>query len=129
MKALILSVLLVSVSGCASVQEMIPSFWDSNQSARIVDVRLSAEEFDCDLPHLAQIDRIRSQLRWFDLYSESKGPRQTDVRRALEPLNQTVTEFRDRTAKEQGSVAYCRLKVTAIRIQSARAAQAVLGRF
>lgn len=127
MKALILAVALLG--GCTHIQEMIPSFWDANQSARITDVRLAAEEFDCDRPHLAQIDRIQSNLRWFDLYSESKGPRQTDVRTALKPLNETVSEFRARTVISEGSTSYCRLKVTAIRTQAARAASAVQGRF
>ncbi len=118
------------LTGCASVQEIIPSFWDDNQSARITDFRLRAEQFRCDQPHLPQIQALRSDLRWFDLYSESKGPRQADVRRALRPLSETLEEFRVRTETQgEGSQTYCRLKVQNLQLQSQRAAQAILRRF
>lgn len=127
MKTLILAA--VFLGGCAQIQGIVPSFWDDNQSARIVDVRLSAEQFDCAKPHMPQILALKSQLRWFDLYSESKGARQQDVRAALKPLADTVEEFRVRTAVAEGSATYCRIKVQTIQTQAARVAGAVLGRF
>lgn len=127
-KILIIS-LVVLAQGCSTIVSKVPSFWDDNQSARITDVRLAAEQFDCSQPHLAQIQAIRSHIRWFDLYSESKGLRQTDVRSAVKPLADTVEEFWVRTQKSQGSEAYCRIKVKNIQTQAERVSRAVLGRF
>jgi len=61
------------------VQSWVPSFWDDNQSAKIVDVRLAVDRLDCSQPQLAQISVIRDDLRWFELYSTSKGQLQKDV--------------------------------------------------
>lgn len=122
-------ILTLALGGCSTIQGLVPSFWDDNQSAKITDVRLSAEQFRCEDPHLAQIQVLRSQIRWFELYSESKGSRQQDVQRAIKPLSDTVEEFYQRTLKSQGSLSYCQIKVKNIQQQAARVSQAVLGRF
>lgn len=122
--------LVALLTGCAQISGVVPSFWDDNQAARITDFRLRAEQFRCDQPHLAQIQALSADLRWFDLYSESKGARQQDVRGALRPLWATLEEFRVRTESQgEGSQTYCRLKVQNLQLQSQRAAQAILGRF
>ena len=133
MLAKIITVLAaILVQGCAqiaSLQGQIPSFWDDNQSARITDIRVAAEEFRCEEPQLPQLQRLRSQILWFDLYSEGKGPRQDDVRRALRPLRDTVEEFHKRTLTSQGSLTYCQIKVKILQQQAQRVSRAVLGRF
>ena len=46
-KLLAAAVILVTVTGCAVLEKgvaMIPSFWDDNQSAKIVDVRQTIEQ-------------------------------------------------------------------------------------
>ena len=128
MKRLILIMALL-VSGCASIKDMIPSFWDDQQAAKIVDIRLAAERFDCASPHLAQITRIRDDIRWFDLYSKGKGWRQNDVLKLVAPLGETVEDFYKRTQDKEGSQAYCKIKRQIMITQSSRAAEAVLGRF
>ena len=47
-------VLAVALTGCASVKDMIPSFQDPNQSAKIIDVRQSVAQLDCKQPHAPQ---------------------------------------------------------------------------
>jgi hypothetical protein len=130
MKNVIAALLIaVTVSGCSTVKSWIPSFWDDNQSASIVTVRLKVDRFDCAGDQLAQISGIRDQLRWFELYSESKGWRQQDVQRITEPMRATVEDFYQRTVKQPGSAAYCQGKKMIMQQQSRRAAEAILGRF
>lgn len=129
MKTITVIIAAVMLTGCATVKDWIPSFWDDNQSQAIVDVRLQVDRFDCDREHLPQVAAIRDRLRWFELYSESKGWRQQDVRRITKPMQETVEDFYQRSQKQQGSAAYCRSKQMIMRQQSSRAAEAILGRF
>lgn len=128
MKNLII-ILAVFLMGCSTIQSMIPSFSDPLQSEKIVSIRLAAERFDCAQPHLAQIARIRDDIRWFDLYSRGKGWRQNDVLSLVAPLGETVEDFYKRTQDREGSQAYCKIKRTIMITQSSRAAEAILGRF
>jgi hypothetical protein len=99
--------LLVGISGCAG---MLPSFWDDNQSKKIIDVRQTVAHLDCAQPHLPQAQKIQHQLEWFQLYSESKGYLQQDVLILIKPMQETVNDFVKRSKTSQGSVAYCELK-------------------
>jgi len=126
MRKLILVVALV-LSGCANIQSWVPSFWDDNQSARIVDVRLNIERVDC-VNALPGVSRVRDDLAWFALYSESKGVLQKDVIRLITPMQATVEDWHARTV-QGSSTTYCELKKSVMRQQAQRAAGAVLGRW
>ncbi len=121
--------LAVSLSGCANIKEMVPSFWDDNQSAKIVDVRYSVEILDCSKPHLPQAEKIEMDILWFQLYGESKGWRQQDVLKLVKPLQDTVTDFVKRSKAGEGTEGYCNIKKKIMQTQAKRAAEAVLGRF
>ena len=129
MKLLFTLAISVMLTGCATVSTWIPSFWDSNQSARIVDVRLSIDRLNCAGDQLAQITRIRDDLRWFELYSHSKGSLQKDVIALIAPMQATVEDMYTRTAKAPTSVTYCELKRTIMQQQAQRAAAGILGRW
>lgn len=129
MRILAIALISVSLTGCATVKDWIPSFWDDNQSAKIVDVRQKIENLDCTKDQLPQVAAIRSDLQWFQLYSESKGWRQADVLRVVKPMQETVEDMYKRAQGEQGSKVYCDLKKKVMQQQSKRAAEAVLGRF
>jgi lipid A disaccharide synthetase len=123
---LIATLLMVTVlAGCA----VIPSFWDDNQSSRIVDIQQQVVRIDCAGDQLAQAQAILSDIQWFELYSTSKGSRQSDVLRLLEPMKQTVTDWQKRSQDGGGSVVYCRIKKQLLEQQAATASRAVLGRF
>jgi hypothetical protein len=121
--------LAVALSGCAAVTSKIPSFWDDNQSARIIDVRQSVEQLDCKQSHASQVKRIADNIEWFNLYSESKGLRQTDVRNLIAPMKETVDDFYKRSVEKEGSFAYCEAKKKIMAAQAEKAASAILGRF
>ena len=128
----LLAIFAIAVlSGCASIQGLIPSFWDDNQSARIISVRLDIERVDCKTAQLPQVAKIRDDLAWFRLYSESKGSRQADVILLTKPMSETVEDWHKRASTEghRDNPIYCDLKKRVLQEQSTRAAKAVLGRF
>jgi hypothetical protein len=130
MKRLILllcSTLLLS--SCASITSLIPSFWDPNQSARITDVRFKADSINCDQSQLPQAQALQADLRWFELYSESKGSRQQDVIRIIAPMQESVADWVKRSTDGQGSKTYCEIKKKLLQTQAKSAAQAIQGRF
>lgn len=132
-KILIVSVVSLTLSGCAVTDKLvsyIPSFWDDNQSAKIIDIRQSIEKISCEPgTQAADADRILKDIRWFELYSESKGRRQHDVLRIVAPMKETVTDWGKRSETKEGSKTYCELKKKTLKLQASRAAEAVLGRF
>lgn len=128
MRILILT-LAVLLSGCATVKDWIPSFSDTNQSARIIDVRQSVVQLDCKKDHALQVKYIKDNLQWFQLYSESKGWRQNDVLKLIKPMQETVDDFYKRSLDKQGTETYCEIKKKIMTTQADKAASAVLGRF
>jgi hypothetical protein len=128
MKTLILSIAIM-LTGCATVQSWIPSFWDANQSARITDVQLAVDRLDCAADQLVQVTRIRDDLRWFELYSVSKGSVQQDVVRLIQPMQQTVEDMYKRNTEGRGSTVYCELKKRIMQQQASRAAAGIQGRW
>lgn len=128
MKNYILAVLVIPLMvGCANLKDMIPSFWDANQSQMIINVRQSIDKLNCDEAHAPQVQVISDQLRWFELYSESKKTR--DVQKLIQPMQETVADFLKRSNEKQGSKAYCEIKKKALALQAKAVASAVLGRY
>lgn len=118
--------LAVMLTGCATVQSWIPSFWDDNQSAYITEARLSVERINCSEPQQPQTQRLAEDLRRFELYSQAKGTLQKDVLRIIEPMQATVKEWRDRG---EGSKTYCEIKKKVLAQQGERASRVILGRW
>jgi len=124
----ILSALIITfaVTGCATVQSWIPSFWDDNQSHYITVTRISIEQIQCDAQQLPQVQRVATDLRTFELYSQAKGTLQKDVLRIIEPMQSTVKEW---TTRGEGSKTYCELKKKLLTQQGERASKVILGRW
>lgn len=129
MKQLVALSLVVLLTGCASVKNWVPSFSDPNQSARIIDVRQSVAQLDCKQTHAPQVKKIKDNLDWFQLYSDSKGWRQNDVLKLVKPMQETVDDFYKRSNEKQGSETYCEIKKKVMTTQAEKAASAILGRF
>ena len=128
MKTIILTLTLL-LTGCASIQSWIPSFWDANQSSRITDVQLAVDRLDCAEDQLPQVSRIRDDLRWVELYSRSKGTVQQDVIKLIAPMQETVEDMYKRNSEGRGSKAYCELKRRVMQQQAQRAAAGIQGRW
>lgn len=132
-RALAISLISLSLAGCAATDKLIsyiPSFWDDNQSAKIIDIRQSIEKISCEPGTQAEdAANVLKEIQWLELYSESKGRRQQDVLRIVAPMKETVTDWSKRSAEKEGSKTYCELKKKTLKLQASRAAEAVLGRF
>lgn len=126
MKKLFAILAALTLSGCASVQNWIPSFWDDNQSMIIVTARLYTEQIDCSQPQLPQVLRVDQELRKFQMYSEAKGSLQKDVLRIVEPMKETTGEW---VKRGEGSKTYCEIKKKLLAQQTERASKVILGRW
>jgi hypothetical protein len=129
MKRILLIASVVVLTGCSTIQGWIPSFWDDNQSAKITDVRLTVDRIDCSRDQLAQAVQLRDQLRWFELYSVSKGALQRDVIKLIAPIQDTTEDWYKRSLDGQGSQGYCVIKKKILEQQTARAAKGIMGRW
>ena len=128
-KFLFTSMVVISLTGCASIKEMVPSFSDVNQSSKIIDVRQSVAQLNCKEAHAPQVKVIKDNLQWFVMYSESKGWRQNDVIKLVKPIQDTVDDFYKRSIDKQGTESYCEIKKKIMTTQTDKAASAILGRF
>ena len=88
---------------------------------------MAVERVDC-ANALPGVSRVRDDIEWFRLYSESKGVLNRDMIRLITPMQETAEDWHKRTAQGT-SVTYCELKKSVMRQQAQRAAGAVLGRW
>jgi hypothetical protein len=127
MKKIITLILTLSLIGCSTIKDKIPSFWDDNQSKAVIDIRQSILDLDCKQTHAPQVAVIKKNVDWLIIYSQVKDTR--DVLRLVKPMNETVNDFYDRSMTKQGSEAYCNMKKKVLDVQSGTVAKAVIGRF
>ena len=130
-KFLLIALTSIMLTGCAAIEQWLPSFWDDNQSAKIIDIRLRAHNIQCDTVEIQKThaDGLVKDIQWFLLYSESKGALQKDVIRLVEPMQQTVGDWAKRTATGEASRGYCEIKKKVIIVQADKAANSVLWRY
>jgi len=127
MKRLIAVVAFLSLTGCASVMDMIPSGWDVNQAKVITDIQLQVRHFDCRADLAPQVNRLAQDVEWFDIYAKTKPTR--DIAKLTGTITDTVKELQDRVAKGPISPLYCDLKKKIIQQQADILAKSVQGRF
>ena len=127
MKRLLLVLAFLSLTGCSTIMEYIPSSWDVNQAKVITDIQQQSRNFDCKADLAPQIKRLSQDVEWFDIYSKTKPTR--DIAKLTGTITTTVKEFQERVAKGPVSPLYCDLKMKVIRQQADILAGSVQGRF
>ena len=127
MKKLLVVVAFLSLTGCASVMEMIPSRWDANQAKSITDIQLEVRHFDCKADLKPQVDQLAKDVEWFDIYAQTKPTR--DIAKLTGTITDTVKELQERVAKGPVSPMYCDLKLKIIKQQADILSGSVQGRF
>ena len=127
MKRLLLVLAFLSLTGCASIMEMIPSGWDANQAKVITDIQLEVRHFDCKADLAPQVNKLAQDVDWFDIYAKTKPTR--DIAKLTGTITDTVTELKDSVAKGPVSSMYCDLKKKIIQQQVDIIAKSVQGRF
>jgi len=127
MKRLVAVVAFLTLTGCASVMEYIPSGWDVNQARVITDIQLEVRHFDCRADLKPQVDQLARDVEWFDIYAKTKPTR--DIAKLTGTITDTVKELQERVAKGPVSPLYCDLKKKIIQQQADILAKSVQGRF
>jgi len=127
MKRILIVIAFLSLTGCASIMEMIPSRWDVNQARVITDIQQQARHIDCKAELKPQVDRLAQDVEWFDIYAKTTPTR--DIARLTSTITDTVKELQDRVAKGPVSPLYCDLKKKIIQQQADILAGSVQGRF
>ena len=127
MKRLLAVVTFISLTGCASIMEKIPSRWDVNQAKVITDIQVQVNHFDCKGDQAAQLNALSLNVEWFDIYAKTKPTR--DISKLTSTLTTTVKEYQDRLKTGPVSPLYCDLKVKIIKQQTEILTGSVQGRF
>ena len=127
MKKLLVVVALVSLTGCASIMEMIPSRWDVNQAKVMTDIQLQARHFDCKGDQAWQLNSLALNVEWFEVYANTKPTK--DIAKLTKVMSDTVKEYKERLATGPVSSMYCDIKVKIIKQQTDILAGSVQGRF
>jgi PBP1b-binding outer membrane lipoprotein LpoB len=127
MKRLLVVLAFLSLTGCSTIMEYIPSSWDVNQAKVITDIQQQSRNFDCKADLAPQVKRLAQDVEWFDIYAKTKPTR--DIAKLTGTITTTVKEFQERVAKGPVSPLYCDLKMKVIRQQADILAGSVQGRF
>ena len=127
MKRLIAIIAFLSLTGCASIMEMIPSGWDVNQAKVITDIQQQVKHFDCKADLASQVNKLAQDVEWFDIYAKTKPTR--DIAKLTGTITDTVKELQDRVVAGPVSPLYCDLKKKIIQQQADILAKSVQGRF
>ena len=127
MKKILVVVAFLSLTGCASIMEMIPSRWDVNQARAITDIQVQVNHFDCNNDQASQLSALAINVEWFDTYAKTKPTR--DIAKLTDTITTTVKEYQDRLKTGPVSPMYCDLKLKIIQQQADILAGSVQGRF
>ena len=127
MKRLATLLVIISLTGCASIMEYIPSSWDANQAKSITDIQQQAKHIDCKADLVPQVNQLAKEVEWFDIYSQTKPTR--DINKLTGVIKDTVKELQERVAKGPVSPLYCDLKKKIIQQQADILAKSVQGRY
>ena len=130
MKKLLIILAVSCLTACSTVQsvkDMIPSFWDDNQSKVVTDLQLYSRRLDCSKPLQPQLESIEIPLQWLTIYSQTKNTK--DVLKLTTTFTTTYGEFKDRVNAGPVSPLYCDIKQKLFVQQADMIAKAVQGRF
>ena len=127
MKRFLVVLVFLSLTGCASIMEYIPSRCDVNQAKVITDIQQQARRFDCKADQAAQLNELAKSVEWFDIYAKTKPTR--DIAKLTGIMDKTIEEYQGRLKTGPVSPLYCDLKAKIIKQQADILAGSVQGRF
>jgi PBP1b-binding outer membrane lipoprotein LpoB len=127
MKRLLAITALITLTGCASIVDMIPSKWDVNQAKVITDIQVQTNHFDCRGDQAQQLKSLALNVEWFDIYAKTKPTK--DIAKLTGTIVATVNEYQDRLKTGPVSPMYCDIKIKIIKQQADVLAKTTQGRF
>jgi len=130
MKKFILSLLLIiSLTSCSTLLNILPSSWDSNQAKVITDIRQKTIQINCkkDVAILkANLNSLHNKVEWLNLYSESK--KTNDVLQMTNIYNETLNDMIKRIETKGISNSYCENKKSILVEQSSMISKGIQSR-
>jgi len=126
MKRLLVVLAFISLAGCSTITDWIPSRWDANQSYIVTDIQQAVRHIDCKADLTPQLSNLFSKVEWYDLYATTKGTK--DMAKLDQVVLNTIKEFQDKVASGPVSPLYCDLKKKILIQQADIIAQTVQGR-
>ena len=116
-----------ALSGCSTIKDQIPSFWDGNQSVIATDIQQKTRHIDCTADLQPQLHDLFMKVEWYDIYATTKGT--ADMAKLDKTMLETIKEFQDRSEKGPVSPMYCDMKKKILVQQADIIATTVQGRF
>jgi uncharacterized protein YceK len=118
MKSLIALLFVVTLTGCSTILNMIPSKWDPNEVAAVTDLRFDVRKVNCDTPEsaLPTLQKLVDKKDWTWMYSESR--KNKDVLQLIRPFNETLDDLYTRAKSGKMSKAFCNGKVVILTTQA-----------
>ncbi len=118
MKKLIALLFVVSLTGCSTILNLLPSKWDPNEVAAVTDLRFDVRKVNCDTPEsaLPTLQKLVDKKDWTWMYSESR--KNTDVLQLIRPFNETLDDLYTRAKSGKMSKAFCNGKVVILTTQA-----------
>ena len=127
MKKLLVVFAFLTLAGCSTIKDYIPSFWDGNQSVVVTDMQQIARHIDCANHPEQQLHDLFMKVEWYDLYANTKGTK--DMAKLDQVMLTTIKEFQDRLQAGPVSPLYCDMKKKVLIQQADIIATTVQGRF
>ena len=128
MKLFLTLLLSVSLVGCSTIRDILPSTWDANEASAVTDIRMAINNIDCTTPASALITttKIEEKTEWLWIYADTRGSK--DVLRLIRPFNDTAEGLHDRAKRGDMSRGFCIAKVTIMSKQADAIASALQSR-
>ena len=124
-KSLVSMTLLLLLSGCSIIDEHLPSFWDDNESKKIIDIYISVKKIDCNGHFVMnRVNNVKNDVNWLLSYSTIKGS--NDV---VEMVSKFDTTLDGILSKKSISVSYCKVKKDLMKKQVRRIASGMMERY
>jgi hypothetical protein len=132
MKKLLVSLAVLSLSGCALVDAYLMTKYDPNEYTLITSIRAEAQQFktQCDDPVVSRANatKLSTDTQLFVLYSEHI-PRNKDLISAGQSLNAIAKGLSDQYAKaDKVSTAFCKIKFESVETSADKIQGVVAGR-
>jgi len=131
MKQVVLSLLMLTLSGCAVVDAYLMTHYDPNEYKTITEIRAEAQQFknQCDDAVTSQVNsaKLATDTQYFVLYSEHI-PKNNNMISASKDLHDIAQGLADQYSKAKVSPAFCKIKFSSIETSADRMQTVIAGR-
>lgn len=128
MKLLLTLLFSISLAGCSTLKDILPSSWDANEASAVTDIRMAINNIDCSTPATALIftSRIEERAEWLWIYADTRKSK--DVLRLIRPFNETAEGLHNSAKAGSMSRGFCLAKVVIMSKQADAIASALQSR-